>query len=599
VTPDRPFCLAWFQRQEPGGSRAVDPITANWLQRLAQGRHSCSVADGAAGIVSSEPLFDDGEFAAAAAGDLRSPGLLSAFARGDEREIARSPDAVAMLRLHRGGQSLGLLRDPLGQRPLFYQDNGRLLVACTDLDLLLRRPGWVRRLDRSAAGHYLAFGTPGLGRTLEAGTRSLPAAHILELEACSGPFVRRYWSPLSVPGWKVLDGDRERALREELDAAIGDAAAGADAALLLSGGIDSGYMAHSLRARGMADRVDAYTVRFTTPGAKNECDTAAETATSAGVRHHVVDMDSDDAAARLPTVLDSAQPRSAWSALTHAHLLDAIQADGRRVLLSGLGADEVFGGYSHYMKAYRRFRDLLQAYGEDGYERCLDDVLAQPEVAARTLFTGVPRFLGDDILRQATGPDLAGWSHVGETVRFYREGREIRPRAHLFELMVAHECQNRVPDLLLAGFCPDAEQRGVSARYPFLAPRLAGLACRLGATERFGLVEGVWKNKLALRRIAGTLLPPDVFGRPPMTFGAPFLAWLGNRRFSSGIQSIVEDDSGFPEDLIDRRWLSLLFQEVMRQNPTVSPCPEADQLWIVITLLGWYRKWIAQPEMEA
>lgn len=599
MTPNRPFCLAWFRRQEPASARPVDPITANWLQRLAQERHSRSVADGAAGIVSSEPLFDHGEFVVAATGEPRRSDLLSAYARGDERKIAQSPDAVAMLRLHRDGRSLGLLRDPLGQRQLFYQDNGRLLVACTDLDLLLRRPGWIRRLDRSAAGHYLAFGTPGPGRTLEAGTRSLPAAHALDIEPCGGPFVRRYWSPLSVPGPSMLDSDRERALREELDAAIGDAAAGIDAAMLLSGGIDSGYMAHLLRARGMADRIDAYTIRFTTPGASNECDTAAETAASAGIRHHVVDMSADDAAARLPTLLDSAQPLSAWSALTHAHLLDAIHADGHRVLLSGLGADEVFGGYSHYLKAYRRFDELLEAYGENGYERCLDDVLAQPEVAAGTLFTGVPRFLSDDVLRQVTGPALAGWSHVGETIRFYREAREIRPRAHLFELMVAHECQNRVPDLLLAGFCPDAAQRGVNGRYPFLAPRIAGLACRLGAAERFGLVEGAPKNKLALRRIAGTLLPPNVFARPPMTFGAPFVAWLGNRGFSSRIQAIVEDDAAFPDDLMDRRWLSTLFQNVMLQDPAAPACPEADQLWIVITLLGWYRKWISHPEVQA
>jgi asparagine synthetase B (glutamine-hydrolysing) len=599
VRRDRAFCLAWFRREEPGGARPVDPVTAAWFERLAQGRHACTVADGAAGIVSSEPLFDDGAFVVAAAGDVRNPGLLAGYARGEVLDDARAPDGAAMLRLERGGRSLGLRRDPLGQRPLFYHDNGQLLVACTNLELLLGRPGWTRRLDRSAAAHYLAFGTAGLGRTLEAGTRALPAAHVLEIEPRSGPFLRRYWSPLAEPGWKVLDAQRERALHAELDGAICDAAAGTEAALLLSGGIDSGYIAHLLRARGMAERIDAYTVRFTTAGAKNECDLAGETAASAGVRHHVVDMSADDAAARLPAVLAAAQPRSAWSALTHAHLLDAIESDGHRVLLSGLGADEVFGGYSHFLKAYRRFGALLEPYGQERYEQCLDDVLAQPHVAARTLFTGVPRFLADDMFEQACGPALAPWSHVGETVAFYREAREIRPRAHLFELMVAHECHNRVPDLLLAGFSPDAEQRGVRVRYPFLAPRLAGMACRLGATERFGPIDGVWKNKLALRRMTATLLPPDVYARPPMTFGAPFLAWLGNRQFSGSIQAIVEDDAAYPNDLIDRRWLSDLFRKVMAQNSSVSPCPEADQLWIVITLLGWYRKWIARPEPEA
>ena len=471
-------------------------------------------------------------------------------------------------------------------------------MACTALEPLLTRPGWQRRLDRTAANHYLAFGTPGFARTLEAGTRALPAGHALDIAPDTGPFVRRYWSPLSVPGAKVLDADSECALREQIDDAIGAAAASDNAAMLLSGGIDSAYIAHLLSARGMADRVDAYTINFTTPGARNECDMAAATARSAGVRHHIVDMSANDAAAWLPVVFGYAQPRSAWASLTHAHLLDAIHADGHEVALSGLGADEIFGGYSHYLKAYRRFGERLATYDEDGYEQCLDDVLAQPDTAAAMLFTGVPRFLNDDALRAATGPALAGWSHVGETVAFYRDAREIRPRAHLFELMVAHECQNRVPDLLLAGFGSDAHQRGLTIRYPFLTPHVAGMASRLGATERFGLVDGVWKNKLALRRIAGTLLPPDVFGRPPMTFGAPFVAWLANSCFRDYIRAAI-DDAPFPDHLINHTWLSALFQEVLRQDPAAPATPEADQLWIVITLLGWYRKWIGDLETQA
>jgi asparagine synthetase B (glutamine-hydrolysing) len=592
----RSFCLAWLRRQEPDGARPVDPVTARWLDDLSAGRHAYSTADGAAGVLSSEPLTREGEFIVATAGPGRSD-LPAAFARGDIAAITQASDALGLLKLDRDGRSLELLRDVMGQRQLFYQDNGQVLVACSDLEVLLRRPGWSRRLDRAAAGHYLAFGTPGLGRTLEAGTRALPAAHRLEIKPDSGPFVRRYWSPLVTPGVKVLDAHHEAQLGDTLDDAISDAAADGDVAMLLSGGIDSGYMAHLLGARGQAGGIDAYTIRFTTPGAKSECDAAAETAASAGVRHHVVDMSAEDAAAGLQTVLDSAQPRSAWSVLTHAHLIDAIHADGHDVLLSGLGADEVFGGYSHYLKAYLRFDERLREFGDGGYERCLDDVLAQPEVAATTLFTGVPRFLDDETLRTVCGPALAGWSHVAETVRFYQEAREIRPRAHLFELMVAHECQHRVPDLLLSGFCADAERRAITPRYPFLAPGLAGAACRLGATERFGLVDRVWKNKLALRRIAARRLPPSVFARPPMTFGAPFQAWLGEPRFRQGVQALV-DDLELSDGLIDGRWLRALFDAVQAQDPTAVASPEADQLWIVITLLGWYRKWICNPEVQ-
>lgn len=592
---NRPFSIAWFRRGEPDGAYAVDPVTARWLQQFAQGRHSVTVANGAAGVISSNPLVQQGGFVFAADCGSGNLDLISAFAQDDDEAIASSSDDFAMLRLRLNGQSLDLIRDPLGQRSLFYQDNGLVFVASTDLELLLMRPGWRRRLDRAAACHYLAFGTPGLGRTLEAGTRALPAAHALKVQRSSGPFIRRFWSPLSVPGWRVLDDDGRRSLHEELDTAIHDAVTNNDAAMLLSGGIDSGYMAHALNNLGAANRLDAYTIRFTTEGASSECESAAQTAQTASIRHHIVEMTANDAVMQLQGVLGSPQPRSAWSVITYSHLLDAIERNGHQTLLSGLGADEVFGGYSQYMKAYRRFGEFLAANGENDYERGLDDLLAQPRFAADVLFTGIPRFLSDEVFDNVAGPALAGWSHAGETIRFYREAREIRPRAHLFELMIAHECQHRVPDLLLSGFFADAAGRGMRLRYPFLSPRLAGMACRLDVTERFGRIDGVWKNKLALREMTATILPPEVFARPAMTFGAPFLAWIGDLQFRESIEAIVRDESALPDDLIDRKWLSSLFQRVLIQDKTLPSCPEADQLWIVITLASWYRKWIVRP----
>lgn len=592
-----PFCLAWFRREDHDASRPLDPVTQAWIDAMAGRGYVRRFAEGAAGILSSDPIHAsaDGAVGLRSQGDTAT--LLTALSDSNEDRLAALREPFAALVIRGDGHSLELFRDPLGQFPLFYQDNGQLLIACTDLALLLTRPGWRRRLDRDAANHYLAFGTPGQGRTLEAGTRALPAAHSLSLRSRAGPYLRRYWSPLAEPGTKLLEGEQQDALHRELNDSIRRTVSGSGAAMLLSGGIDSGYIAHVLGDAGVADRIDAYTIHFTTPGVVDECETAGRSALSAGVRHHTVPMSAEDATARLADVFGAAQPRSAWSTLTHGHLLDRIGTDGHRVLLSGLGADEVFGGYSHYLKAYRRFYDRLEAQGDDDYERCLDDVLARHDVAAATLFTGVPRFLDDDAMHQASGPLLAGWSHVGETIRFYREAREIRPRAHLFELMVAHECQHRVPDLLLAGFDADARRHDIAVRYPFLAPRLAGMASRLGATERFAPIGSTWKNKVALRRMAAQILPDDVFTRQPMTFGAPFLAWLGHASFREAIARILDGDNAWPDDLLDRAWVDALFRHVTELGNPMPPPPEAEQLWAVVTLVAWYRKWIRNEEI--
>lgn len=593
-----PFCLAWFRREDYDGTRSIDSTTSSWIEALSKNRHVWSSADGATGLVSSEKIYARGSTLVALRSDGPMDALVTAIAADDQDKLGTWPRPFAAMAIRQQGRALSLLRAPLGQFPLFYQDNGQLLVACINLGALLARPGWQRRLDREAACHYLAFGTAGSGRTLEAGTRVVPAAHILNLRRRGGAYLHRYWSPLAVPGPKLLDEKREKSLRQDLEASICSAGSVDRTAILLSGGIDSGYMAHVLGKKGLTDRMDAYTIKFTTPGVQHECEGAAQTAHDAGIRHHAVAMSAADAASRLSEVLSAAQPRSAWSTLTHGHLLDVIRADGHHTLLSGLGADEVFGGYSHYLKAYIRFRQLLKEQTID-YERCLDDVLAQHRLATDILFTGVPRFLDDEVLRQVAGPSLSGWSHIGETTRFYREAREICPRAHLFELMVAQECQHRVPDLLLSGFDADASRHHITVRYPFLVPQIAGQACRLGATERYDIINGSWKNKVALRRMAATALPPDVFARQPMTFGAPFLAWFSEPSFRKVIESTLDITATWLDDLLDRRWVISLLHRVRTINAlTTPPPPEADQLWIVITLVAWYRHWICDEELK-
>ena len=590
-----PFCLAWFRRPDPDGHRAIDAVTDAWLGGLSVGRHARRFAGGAAGLVADAPIVARGEDHLAFRVDATEGAPLSALFGRDEEAVGAWEAPFLGLLVRGDGDALELYRGAMGQFPLYFQDNGQLLLACSDIDTLLRRPGWHGRLDRHAACHYLAFGIPGPGRTLEAGTRSLPAAHALDIRRRGGPHVRRYWSPLSVPGTKVLDAETQRGLQGILDDSIGRSVE-SSTALLLSGGIDSGYIAHALGDAGLADRVDAYTIRFTTAGVPHECDNASRTAAAAGLRHRAVPMSAGDATRQLSQVLASGQPRSAWSTLTHAHLMETIGEAGHGRLLSGLGADEVFGGYSHYLKAYRRFWTHLEDRDDGDYEACLDDVLGREDLAGPTLFTGVPRFLDDVAMAQGAGPTLAGWTHAGDSIRFYREAREIRPRAHLFELMVAHECHHRVPDLLLTGFDADTRGSSVTLRYPFLSPLVAGTASRLGATERFAEVGDGWKNKIALRRIAATRVPDEVFQRTPMTFGAPFLAWLAEPGFRSVIEGVLEEGA-WPHDVLDREWVMATYRHTLSLDPAGTPASDAERLWAVVTLLAWYRTWIENKEI--
>jgi hypothetical protein len=77
------FCLAWFRREEHDGARPVDPVTQAWLEALAEGRHVRRFADGAAGMVSSEPIHAKGEDLVALRSDAQADALVAALAADD------------------------------------------------------------------------------------------------------------------------------------------------------------------------------------------------------------------------------------------------------------------------------------------------------------------------------------------------------------------------------------------------------------------------------------------------------------------------------------------------------------------------------------
>ncbi|MGH8033034.1 MAG: asparagine synthetase B family protein [Luteimonas sp.] len=488
---------------------------------------------------------------------------------------------------------LQLVRDPFGQEGLFVRDDGDLIVFCSQLAPLLDDPAFDCRLDLESAHHFLSFGLPGGGRTLARGTTSVPAGHCLEWSPGQPLRTRRYYTPLGFEHRKVVDPQWRGEIIAILDEAIHARSGDGRSAILLSGGVDSSYIAATCAMRHGGEGYDAYTIEFTDGGIENEAPFAALVASQAGIRHHVVPMSITDACAALPQVLAQAKPCSAWAALTHHHLLARIGGDGHTRLLSGLGADEVFGGYSKFLHHYRRLRRQAERWPVAAVDP-FDGLLWQPTQARQDLFPGVPRFFDDAAQRAALHAPFDRWSHAPLLSEFYRECRRQKPDAHLFELMVAHECQHRIPDLLLAGFEPIARAAGVGTVYPFLDPQVAAVACALGASERFWRSDNRWKNKKALRRIALERLPDDIIVRPPMSYTTPIRAWMADPRLGGQARERLRASAFWDYGLVRREWLDHLDAQ-LQQPPQrrATPRPHLEQLWILIVLAAWCDRWAA------
>ncbi|TXH77365.1 MAG: hypothetical protein E6Q88_01520, partial [Lysobacteraceae bacterium] len=481
---------------------------------------------------------------------------------------------------------LTLQRDHFGQREIFVRDDGDRLLFCSELPPLLDDPHYVRRLDLESAVHFLLFGRPVLGRTLAAGVASIPAGHALVWSPGCAPIVQRRYTPLAGEARKVADP----AWRAHIAAVLDEAILARDddnAALLLSGGVDSSYIAATCASMRRAGGRTAYTIEFVDGDIENETPYAALAASAAGLRHVVVPMTHTDAARSLDQILAAAHPCSAWAAATHHHLCTRIAADGHRRLLSGLGADEIFGGYSQYLQAYRRLRKRALSWPDALGVDAFDALGWEPALAAERMFAGVPRFFDAKARREGLHPPFARWNHAPHLIAFYRECRAIKPDAHLFEMMVAHECQHRVPDLLLRGFEQIALAEGIVTRYPFLDPELGRLACALGASERFWLSGGRWKNKRLLRRIALDRLPTELITRRPVSYNAPIRRWLADPAVGGPILEATRSSAFWELSLVRREWFERLLVGIGDADAVCSPLA-IEQIWILIVLCAWY-----------
>jgi asparagine synthase (glutamine-hydrolysing) len=491
-------------------------------------------------------------------------------------------------------------RDHLGQRGMFLQRDPDVIVFCSELAPLLGAVDTRCGLDPEGALWYLAFGMPPPGRTLAVGVARVPAAHVLWWEPGRPPMEHRYWTPLDPEAPRDADPETVTAVRSAVDRALSRALPdGPEPGLLLSGGVDSTYLAVTAATFGCRPR--AFTAAFIPDYGMNETEYAAAVAEWLGLPHRVVTLSPGEALQVLEEViLPAPEPCAAWATLTYDRVLAAARGMGVDVVLSGLGADEIFGGYDHFRGYYSRFVRYQRRHAPPAGAGPFDALLmAETQAAHRVLYPGVARFFDDPSLRSAMTSGFRNWHYASRLRAFYRECGRLKPDVQAIEMMVAHECQHRIPDLLHANFEPIARQFGVEMHYPFLDPDVVRLAAGLSVESRYRTRTGHFslrrqalhpRFKHAMLQVAADRVPEPIRERPRKSLTAPFGAWMTVPEFADPVVARVRRSSFWDADLMRKEWLD----EVLAH---VEPRPSrwVFQLWALVTLTGWWDRFVDRP----
>jgi asparagine synthase (glutamine-hydrolysing) len=232
-----------------------------------------------------------------------------------------------------------IARDALGIKPAYHARtaDGDLVFAS---EVRALRPVVPTSMDPDAAIDLLLWGSIAAPRTSVAGVRALPAGHLLRVR--DGSVTQERWADPVV--WsdgrdgEPADGSVERLVEAISDSVRAHLIADVPVAVFLSSGVDSGVVASIAAAAG---EVTALTVRD--PDA-DESDAAAERARAIGVPHTVVDVPRGDARALAAAALEALDQPSV-DGVNSFVIARAAAGAGFRVALSGVGGDELFGGY--------------------------------------------------------------------------------------------------------------------------------------------------------------------------------------------------------------------------------------------------------------
>lgn len=284
-------------------------------------------------------------------------------------------------------QQLFLARDHFGIKPLYYCHEGKRLAFASEVKALLQVPGMPRRINFTALHQYLTFLWVPDPLTMFEGIYKLPAGHYAVLKDGALNLVQ-YWDlrfPDAGHSFKTREAELATELRERFSASVraqmvSDVPLGA----FLSAGLDSSSIVAAM-ANHTSEPVRTFTVAFPKRYRKGEVtlddtEVARRTAQHFGCEHTEI-LVEPDVVELLPKLIWHMDEPTADPAIITAYLVNREARKDVTVLLSGVGGDELFGGYRKYQAHYlaERYRSIPSV---------LRGHVIEPAVAALPAFRG-------------------------------------------------------------------------------------------------------------------------------------------------------------------------------------------------------------------
>ncbi|WP_227817231.1 asparagine synthase (glutamine-hydrolyzing) [Nitrogeniibacter aestuarii] len=440
-------------------------------------------------------------------------------------------------------------RDRLGVKPLYLYRDSRVLAFATEAKALFAVPGISPSLNREALSSYLTLGYVAAPHSMFEHVEKLPPATMMSIDA-SGVRQWQYWKMPATVDNTLTEADWIERTRVEMEAAVhrqmvSDVPIGA----FLSGGVDSSAVV-GFMARHSDQPIKTYAIGFDGGAAEtlyNELPYARRVAELFGTEHREIVV-KPDVVSLLPKLLWHMDEPIADTAFITTYLVSQFARQDVTVILSGVGGDELYGGYRRYLgQHYQRKFDRIPGFAKrlmgfaadhlpaDRHSKVLNllrlakGFLASEGLPADVRYANYLRIMDAARVTAMLGPDAGAFDPMHGAFEMAGNDDELNR-------MFAVDAATQLPDDLL--LLTDKMSMAVSleCRVPLLDHTLAESAATMPAHIKVkgGRLKHVMKQSLA------DLLPDDILNRKKRGFGTPMGAWL-KRELAPLLNGLLND----------------------------------------------------------
>ena len=474
------------------------------------------------------------------------------------------------------GELIGA-RDFFGIKPFYYYNDGNLFMAGSEIKSFLSHPNFKKGLNRDVLKLYLCYGTNHMEETFFEHTKKLLPGHYLTYK--NGVLNVKQYNKLCYEKEENTYEYYEKLVKETLESSveyhkISDVEVGS----YLSGGVDSSYVV------SVAKPNKTFTVGFEGKGF-SEIEYAKGLSDHFGVEHFSKTISGDEFFGILPTVQYHLDEPSANVSAVPLYFLSRLARTKVKVVLSGEGADEMFGGYNeynvqgaqkYYLKLPLWFRKSVAGICRPlPYFKGKNFIEKYGKELSRRYYNKTEMFLPDEVNEIITEKYRTESSPFDLCTPFYNEvkGKDDVQRKMYIDLNFW------LPNDILLKADKMSMANSVELRVPFLDKEVFSLSRKIPSKY---LVRDN-QTKYIFRKVAEKCIPEEWAKRRKLGFPVPFGNWIKEDKYYNTVKEIFNSD--FAKEFFDVKKLNLMLDN--HHNGTAR---NGKKIYVIFSFLIWYKR---------